>query len=155
MAKRLDTTEGRDADLKEGPFIPTKTYKWPKWPSGWSILPLMGGTGTALPSELGAQGPSLWAQRPKTVCTGGSTVLSSQNQLSQVRELLWMLHMLSLDGGHGVITTRKHPAFPASSSDSRGLLGLSYMCAKLLQSCPALCNPMDSGLPGSSVHRIL
>lgn len=63
MAKRLDTTEGRDADLKEGPFIPTKTYKWPKWPSGWSILPLMGGTGTALPSELGAQGPSLWAQR--------------------------------------------------------------------------------------------
>ena len=27
--------------------------------------------------------------------------------------------------------------------------------AKLLQSCPTLCNPMDYSLPGSSVHRIL
>ena len=26
------------------------------------------------------------------------------------------------------------------------------MCAKLLQSCPTLCNPMDCSLPGSSVH---
>ena len=30
---------------------------------------------------------------PKTVCTEGSTVLSSQNQPSQVRELLWTLEM--------------------------------------------------------------
>ena len=29
------------------------------------------------------------------------------------------------------------------------------MCAKSLQSCPNLCNPMDSSLPSSSVHRIL
>ena len=28
-------------------------------------------------------------------------------------------------------------------------------CAKLLQSCPILYNPMDHSLPGSSVHRIL
>ena len=27
--------------------------------------------------------------------------------------------------------------------------------AKSLQSCPTLCNPMDSSPPGSSVHRIL
>ena len=27
-----------------------------------------------------------------------------------------------------------------------------YMCAKLLQSWPTLCNPMDCSLPGSSVH---
>ena len=26
--------------------------------------------------------------------------------------------------------------------------------AKLLQSCPTLCNPMDCSLPGSSVHGI-
>ena len=26
------------------------------------------------------------------------------------------------------------------------------LCAKLLQSCPTLCNPMDWGFPGSSVH---
>ena len=29
------------------------------------------------------------------------------------------------------------------------------MHAKLLQSCPTICNPMDSRLPGSSVHGIL
>ena len=29
------------------------------------------------------------------------------------------------------------------------------MHAKSLQSCPALCDPMDSSPPGSSVHRIL
>ena len=29
------------------------------------------------------------------------------------------------------------------------------MYAKLLQSCPALCDPMDCSLPGSSVHGIL
>ena len=29
------------------------------------------------------------------------------------------------------------------------------MHVKSLQSCPTLCNPMDSSPPGSSVHRIL
>ena len=28
-------------------------------------------------------------------------------------------------------------------------------CAKLLQSCPPLCDPMDCSPPGSSVHGIL
>ena len=32
---------------------------------------------------------------------------------------------------------------------------LCLLCAKLLQSCPALCNPVDWSPPGSSVHRIL
>ena len=32
---------------------------------------------------------------------------------------------------------------------------LSNMCAQLLQSCPALCYPMDCSLQGSSVHGIL
>ena len=27
-----------------------------------------------------------------------------------------------------------------------------YMCAKLLQSCPTVCDPMDCSPPGSSVH---
>ena len=37
------------------------------------------------------------------------------------------------------------------------LTGLPNMClcAKLLQSCPTLCNPMDCSLPGSCVHGIL
>ena len=30
-----------------------------------------------------------------------------------------------------------------------------YVCAKSLQSRAALCDPMDCGLPGSSVHGIL
>ena len=29
------------------------------------------------------------------------------------------------------------------------------MCAKLLQSCPSLCDPIDCSPPGSSVHGIL
>ena len=29
------------------------------------------------------------------------------------------------------------------------------VCAKLLQSCLTLCDPMDCSLPGSSVHGIL
>ena len=29
------------------------------------------------------------------------------------------------------------------------------MCTKLLQLCPALCNPLDCSLPGLSVHGIL
>ena len=29
------------------------------------------------------------------------------------------------------------------------------VCAKLLQSCPALCDPMDCSSPGSSAHGIL
>ena len=31
----------------------------------------------------------------------------------------------------------------------------TYMYAKSLQSCPTFCNPVDSDLPGSSVHGIL
>ena len=31
----------------------------------------------------------------------------------------------------------------------------SFICAKSLQSCPTLRNPMDCSLPGSSVHGIL
>ena len=29
------------------------------------------------------------------------------------------------------------------------------MCAKLLQSCPTLCDSMDYGPPGSTVHELL
>ena len=32
---------------------------------------------------------------------------------------------------------------------------LLSVCAKLLQPCPALCDPMDCSLPGSSAHGIL
>ena len=32
---------------------------------------------------------------------------------------------------------------------------MRVMCAKSLQSCPTLCNPMDCSLPGPSVHGIL
>ena len=34
-------------------------------------------------------------------------------------------------------------------------LSNACMHAKLIQSCPTLCNPMDSSPPGSSAHRIL
>ena len=35
------------------------------------------------------------------------------------------------------------------------LESVAAMSAKLLQSCPTLCNPMDCSLPGSPVHGIL
>ena len=35
------------------------------------------------------------------------------------------------------------------------VLVFSFMHAKLLQTCPALCDPMDCSPPGSSVHGIL
>ena len=31
---------------------------------------------------------------------------------------------------------------------------LLFCSSEVAQSCPTLCNPMDCGLPGSSVHRI-
>ena len=34
------------------------------------------------------------------------------------------------------------------------MLSAAAAAAKLLQSCPTLCDPMDCSLPGSSVHRI-
>ena len=46
----------------------------------------------------------------------------------------------------------------AKSQYLSGLLGQEIKwvrCAKLLQSCPALCDPMDCSLPGSSVHGLL
>ena len=40
--------------------------------------------------------------------------------------------------------------------DSRILFNItSCMCAKSLQSCPTLCNPMDHNSPGFSVHGII
>ena len=35
------------------------------------------------------------------------------------------------------------------------LISILCKCAKFLQSCPALCDPVDCGRPGSSVHGIL
>ena len=36
-----------------------------------------------------------------------------------------------------------------------GCTNIECVHAKLLQSCPLLCDPMDCSLPGSSVHGIL
>ena len=35
------------------------------------------------------------------------------------------------------------------------MLVIVCVCAKLLQSCPTLCDSIDCSLPGSSVHGIL
>ena len=35
------------------------------------------------------------------------------------------------------------------------MLSIPRVCAKSLQSCPTLCNPIDCSPPGSSVHGIL
>ena len=43
----------------------------------------------------------------------------------------------------------------ASFIPVRCLADNASMCAQSLQSCPTLCNPMDSSPSGSSVHGIL
>ena len=40
-------------------------------------------------------------------------------------------------------------------SEKSGKCVFACMCAKSLESCPILCDPMDCSLPGSSVHEIL
>ena len=76
------------------------------------------------------------------------------NAISQPRILKWVAISFSIGSSQ--------PIFPTwDSCISRQILSpLSRyyyvcMCAKLLQSCPTLCDPMDCGLPGSSVHGIL
>ena len=59
---------------------------------------------------------------------------------------------------HGQQPTR--PLCPWDSPGrNTGVVAMSFsnacMHAKSLQSCPTLCDPMDSSPPGSSVHRIL
>ena len=39
--------------------------------------------------------------------------------------------------------------------DTQDISTIFVVCAKSLQSCPTLCNPMDYSLPGCSVHGIL
>ena len=42
----------------------------------------------------------------------------------------------------------------AGSSLSFSLVVAAVAAAKSLQSCPTLCDPIDSSLPGSSIHGI-
>ena len=53
------------------------------------------------------------------------------------------------------------PGLPGAPQDEAGLTSLIFIqasavaAAKSLQSCPTLCDPIDSSPPGSSVHGIL
>ena len=51
---------------------------------------------------------------------------------------------------------KKKDSFPGKdlANESPGIL-CYYVCAKLLQSCPTICDPIDDSLPGSPVHGIL
>ena len=78
----------------------------------------------------------------------------SVHGISQARILKWVTISFSIGSSQ--------PIYPAwDSCTSRQMLSpLScyyYVCtcAKSLQSCPTLCDPMDCGPPGSSVHGIL
>ena len=57
-----------------------------------------------------------------------------------------------LTRAHTVASRRHRPSkFQSTQQGAKHL----DAAAKLLQSCPTLCGPMDSSPPGSSVHRIL
>ena len=62
------------------------------------------------------------------------------------------------EGGRQVITSRQFNGKVILNDDKcsdGNTIGYYDNCAKLLQSCPTLCNRMDCSLPGSSVHGIL
>ena len=59
------------------------------------------------------------------------------------------LSVSSVDKGLTSLHRSCHPAFPSRCG------GSVCMCAKSLQLCPTLCDPMDCSPPGSSVHGIL
>ena len=55
-----------------------------------------------------------------------------------------------------VFCFQSSPLLSADSTSAIAMItSLPCMCARSLQSCPALCNPMDCSPPGSSVHDIL
>ena len=56
--------------------------------------------------------------------------------------------------GHADIEQFHHRESLIGQSCCRGFK-LGYMCAKLLQSCPTLCEPMDCSPPDFSVHGVL
>ena len=71
------------------------------------------------------------------------------------------IHCLTryLTGGSASLSTEAG-ALPAHLTGCHHMLIWSHcpcvcVCAKSLQLCPTLCNPMDCSPPGSSVHRIL
>ena len=53
------------------------------------------------------------------------------------------------------ITWSLHLLFPQTALFLKGVHKSACKHAKLLQSCPTLCDPMDSSPSGSSVHGIL
>ena len=71
--------------------------------------------------------------------------------------VMWRLTKEMVSHGEGVMTG-KGVVSRLSHSLHRGIWvseARSCMCAKSLQSCPALCDPLDCSLLGSSVHGIL
>ena len=57
-------------------------------------------------------------------------------------------------GPYGINGTQSFNKFCCSSLSTTPSSYCAVLCS-VTQSCPALCNPMDSSLPGSSVHGIL
>ena len=74
--------------------------------------------------------------------------------------LLWMTHSILSPTLAFRIPLLQHQQCRCAGADGvtgsfkRTELLHSHMCAKSLQSCPALCDPVDCRSPGSSVHEI-
>ena len=60
------------------------------------------------------------------------------------RDLCTLVHYMSRVSCHPICTQSAISLGPTRHANARSL-----------QSCPTLCDPMDSSPPGSSVHRIL
>ena len=75
------------------------------------------------------------------------TIISDRSKLASL-SLKSILHSARWN-------TTLDPSLQICFCHSLPFLSVLCMCAKLLQSCPTLCNPMDYSPPGSSIYGIL
>ena len=71
------------------------------------------------------------------------------------RHLTYLVQQIHLQcSGYGCNKIRLRGPHYSEKDDSMPLSTLWMWCAQMLQSCVTFCDPMDCGLPGSSVHGI-
>ena len=86
------------------------------------------------------------------------TLKSLLHHHSSKATILWLSACFMVQLSHPYMTTGKTIALTRQTFVGKVMSLLFNMlsaAAKLLQSCPTLCDPMDYSLPGFSVHGIL
>ena len=100
----------------------------------------------------GVRLPSPWGMEPRTPMTPHLCQEPSHRRSSKRRHYL----QETLQGWCSTFLVPGFSGYSGKENPKREICReQKCMCAKSLQSCPTLCDPMDSSLLGSSVHGIL